>query len=47
MQLVAADAAAGQPKYNTKSISVKSAVAIPVAPAQPAAAPPAGGPPAQ
>jgi hypothetical protein len=38
MELVAADAAAGKPKYNTNPYSVKSAVAAP------AAVPAAGGP---
>ena len=46
MELVAAEAAAGKPKYNTKAYTVKSAVAVPVA-APAAAAPAAGGPPAK
>ncbi len=45
MELVAADAAAGKPKYNTNTYSVKSAVAVPGV--SPAAATPAGGPPAK
>jgi hypothetical protein len=36
MQLVAADAAAGKPKYNTNAYSVKSATAVPVAAPAPA-----------